>query len=251
MGIGRQVAWDSPSFPAEASRWAAPASKSWKPVLHHIWDIWQRLSQMPESYLCYPKYFGYPILMPLQGDLQQLWELSGQPWNSELLFQDASWALLIGTVGPGLVSHTKHSGASSWKMLFQAELELFCLRGCSISQLMSALLTFCWLFLFSHYRLLTIIWLLTNKGFFLLMKGQQSVMSILLGSLASPSKPRNRAETLPFSTALLKRLKQSEITVISPPAAWGELGHKRWSLSAVPFILSQWIWQTTLSLVWF
>lgn len=216
-----------------------------------FWDVWQRLSQMPESCSCCPKSFGNRILMPRQGSSAALlgslrtalevWvDVSGCHEHHRLGLWDPAWCLTPSTVGPALE-----------RCYFRQSWNYFVSRAVPSPKLMSALLTFWWPFLLSHYGFLTIIRLLTNKRFFLLMKGQPLVMSMVLGSLASPSKPRNRAETLPFSRADLRVLKRSKITVISPPAAWGELGHKPWCLSAIPFILSQWIWQTTLSLVWF
>lgn len=89
MGIGRQVLWDSPSFPGEAAGWAAPASKSWKPVLHYILrclaetftDAWILL-MLPLNPLETASW------CPDRGVLQHFWEVSGQLWKSESMFQD-------------------------------------------------------------------------------------------------------------------------------------------------------------------
>lgn len=115
MGIGRQVTWDSPSFPVKLLDGQHQPQRAANMFSITFGDVGQKLSQMPESYPCCPKSFTWPILMPLQRVLQHFWELSGQLWKSESVFQDVSWALLTRTVEPGLVSHTQHSGASSWK----------------------------------------------------------------------------------------------------------------------------------------
>jgi len=133
MWIGRQVAWVRPSFTGEAFGRAIPAWKSWKHVLRHILkclleiftDAWI-LFMLPES-------FGNPSLTSCCGcSAALLGTCQGSSGSLNWHFgicREHSWMGLW-----DLAWDTKHSVASSWKMLLQAELELFYLHeGCSIS----------------------------------------------------------------------------------------------------------------------
>lgn len=189
-----------------------------------FWDVWQRLSQMPESCSCCPKSFGNRILMPQQGSSAALlgslrtalevWvDVSGCHEHHWLGLWDPAWCLTPSTVGPALE-----------RCYFRQSWNYFVSRAVPSPKLMSALLTFWWPFLLSHYGFLTIIRLLTNKGFFSVNERTTVSYVHVVGITCISLKAQKQSWNPPFFQSRFKSTKvkqnNSDITTSSMRWTW-------------------------------